>query len=156
MVVVGVVPGGHTTPISISVRGSTARSPPVSTGAALMNLGKTIRLPGSWESDNLTSRVCADAGIAKASAGISSNPHLMTNFMVPSFLLRPQRANLYTQGPCQVDASRVFNELDEVRRDLVREVGTHRRTESDFSDLSPSRVPALGAHGTLGTDNLAF
>src|SRR4029077_11563050 len=61
-----------------------------------MNLGKTITLPGSWESLNVVGRTCANAGAAIASAGTSSAARrapFIFNFMVCSLLLRHAAGN---------------------------------------------------------------
>jgi hypothetical protein len=61
-----------------------------------MNLGKTITLPGSWESLNVGSRSCANAGIASARAGISSNKE-RARFIVQCMVFPPIGA---LEGPC--------------------------------------------------------
>jgi hypothetical protein len=67
---------GHTTPIFSALAGAVLPLGCVTVGV-LSNLGKTITLPGSWESLNLGLRVCATAGIAMASAGIISSTDRM-------------------------------------------------------------------------------
>ena len=77
---------GHTTPIFSALAGAVLPLGSVTAGV-LLNLGKTITLPGSWESLNLGLRVCATAGIAMASAGIISSTDrvvALIEFMSPS------------------------------------------------------------------------
>jgi hypothetical protein len=59
----------------------------------LMNFGKTMTLPG-WVVSAKFVGASANAGVASANAGMSSNAHLIVNFMVLSsafwaFLKRP-------------------------------------------------------------------
>src|SRR5262249_2441666 len=95
-------PFGHTTPISISPLGATP--PSGSAAVPLMNLGKTITLPGSWESPNFVSRTWANAGAASASAGTTSaakRQPLILNFIVSSFILHLS-TGFNTQTLCHV------------------------------------------------------
>jgi hypothetical protein len=100
-------------------------------------------LPGSCESDKRGSRVCAyagvgaNAGIAKANAGISNQPHLILNFMVPSFYLHPGTGDMARQAPCHVSPEknkRYFNRLEKFVPRFGPEGRTHPVRESDFLD----------------------
>src|SRR5215472_17048503 len=86
-----VTPFGQTTPISSSVIGGSAPSSG-SASVPLMNLGKTITLPGSVASFNTEAAGFANAGVASASAGArstASRAPLILNLMMSSFSVRP-------------------------------------------------------------------
>src|SRR6202011_4625990 len=109
----------------------------------LMNLGKTITLPGSSESLSVAGRTCAEAGIAKARAGISNNPHLIINFMVPSFLSMPYSGRYCIASTIpgwHAENSPLFQYLMGQSGEFGPEGGTHPARGVRF----PGRPPTAG------------
>src|SRR6516162_1098692 len=157
-----VTPFGQTTPISSSVIGAT---PPSGNGTAdpLMNLGKTITLPGSVASLNFVSRTWANAGAASASAGTSSpasRAPLVLNFIVISFFLHPLSGSSNTQRLCQWASHQFLFSFSTTYRDggarlslenrtrplgRVRFSGPHRLKTNDEVALSSGRTRLCGS-----------
>jgi hypothetical protein len=103
-------------------------------------LGKTITLPGSWESLNLVGRTWANAGAARTSADASSmasrTPFILT-FIVDSFSLRPSAGASATQTVCHVPPQKLLlflNMLDKNAARLVRKAGLGPTAQSGLPD----------------------
>src|SRR5712671_6859490 len=129
---------GHPTVYSISVWGVVT---PSTVTVPRMNLGKTITLPCSWESLNVGSRSCANAGGASARAGVSSNKK-PAHFIVQCMVLPPISA---LEGPCSIRKRHAMSEPESVNgnfnglarrpRDLVRSAGLRPAGWVRFSGL---------------------
>ena len=75
------------------------------TAGALMNLGKTITLPGSVASLSVVGRTWANAGVARTSVGATSRASralFILNFMGVPFSLRPLAGDVSAQALCQL------------------------------------------------------
>src|SRR5215470_14967597 len=77
----------------------------------------------------------ANAGVARASAGISSSAHLLINFLVPSFSLRPAMGGHYRYAsgmPCRDRAN--LMRFQSFRLEPGPEGKTRTGIASDFPD----------------------